>query len=312
MAWHLNEALTDLDVLPGRRDGALALLSGLPGDAAEPGTDAHRELREFLRESGLNLDMAGEEEGIPEAYGDDIYAWLAADLTELVRRLGFVAPGSHTLTPLGKAVREEAVSLPSGLAAGLLHWRIPSERGPVAPLPRLLEILRTLDSEDWKPCPGLLLPEFALTMRGLERGDSESEGWADEYFAAARAWREKATASWSGEIPEPLRFLSQEDCERLAICAHLESSPGETITGTDISRARATLTNILRSGFALYGGQVFLPGQYATSNRALLASVRRFADEAPGRTLESLVAANFQELAVFAKRLDEIWYSDSF
>jgi len=251
MAWALNEALTELSLIPE----ALSLLR-----QSSDSQEGRRRLRDFWDQSGVSLDLLYNED-IPEAHGGDAYAWLAADLIVFARRLGFLAPSApgarFRLTELGNAVASERVSPESGVAASLFHWRLDAgrEKGEpgVRPVPRLLEILDALGAEADQACPGLLLPEFMLTMALIEGGAS-----ANACLEAVRDWRARAVGD--KEFPDA-------EAARREICDHL----ADRARSEDLCGARTTLSNILASGTAAYGA--FFGVQYATAHRAFLDAV---------------------------------------
>ena len=258
MAWYLNEVLTDLSVLPG----ALPVLSRQRAGAPEP-----NDVAEYLRGSGMNLDLLDETIG-PEEHGGDVYRWLAADLQVLCRKLSLIEPQGPAeppvrLTELGSALVGRTVTLESALVGGLFHWRF-GDSESTAPMLPILEVLRQMS--DKTPYPGLLLPEFILTMKKLEGGGKE--GTVDACVQAILG-RRKGVAGNAGESAiERLceLYLSQEDA----------------LSERDVTRGRTTQVNILSSGLARYGG-LLDEAHFMEIGRGLMKEeeVRRLADGTP-------------------------------
>ena len=267
MAWHLNESVTDLSLLPRAMYRLKRYYMGeqvvLPPETGFWRSRVLRSMYRYLEASGVNMEHF-ERQDIPydkpryyySPYPYNPYRWLSRDLLRLVQQLGLIDDSDTiSVTNLGDAAIEGKPSLESIIISGLLHWQI----GEVncRPVPPLLEILSQLNSENAVPCPGLMLPEFIKVMRLLEQGEK-----SERCITSIQAWRAAALDNNlpAAEAPVEEIIAAQEDvCDYLAM--------DESIL-TDAVRGRTTQIIILASGLAIYGG-LLEPVQYMASNPML-------------------------------------------
>ena len=287
MTWHLNEALTDLTLLPRAMYRLKQYYVGdpvaLPPERGFWRSRVLRSIYRYLDASGVNMEHF-EPEHIPrEDYpGSDWrfthnpYRWLSRDLLYLVRQLGLI-DDSDTIdvTDLGSAAIDGKPSLESIIISGLLHWRIGDKN--CRPVPLLLEILRHLHNENAAPCPGLMLPEFIRVMRLLEQGEK-----VERCIASVEAWRAEALDNIFPAADASVEDITdaQEDvCDYLAMV-------DESILA-DAVRGRTTQIIILASGLAVYGA-LLEPVQYMASNPMLETILEEQDLAAPGALSEWL------------------------
>ena len=147
------------------------------------------------------------------------------------------------------------------LGSGLLNWQMSDS---VRPVYVLLVVLEKLDTPDFAPCPGLMLPEFIRVMRMLEQKSN-----ADNCIKAIRDWRQVALKNHSPSQDAPGNEITRA---RRRICHHLDEQDG--LTWQDIERGRTTQMVIISSGMAVYGG-LFDRVQYMGSERSFLAMLRK-------------------------------------
>ena len=257
MAWHLNEFLTDVDLLPR---AVWRLKTYYSGTEFKRKSRAWRSFYRYLYNSEVNLSL------IEERYwtwGEgNIFTYLAEDMALLLRNTGFIeASGPIQLTDLGDELNEKRLSMESTLASGLLHWQI---NGTVRPVRALLTVLEELDTPESVPCPGLMLPEFILVMRMLEQGKT-----AQECIDGILAWRH---AALDGHMPPADASPEELIRARMRVCDDL-AEQDSTILG-DQHRGRTTQTVIIGSGLAVYGG-LFDKVQFMASGRAFLDYMRQ-------------------------------------
>ena len=269
MAWHLNEALTDLSLLPRAMYRLKRYYMGdqiaLPPETGFWRSRVLRSMYRYLEASGVNMDLF-EERDIPVEYTSppntwpftrNPYRWLSRDLLRLVQQLGLIDDSDTiNVTALGTAAIEGDISLESILISGLLHWQVGEFN--CRPVPPLLEILKQLNSEDAVPCPGLMLPEFIKVMRLLEQGEK-----GEHCITSIRAWRAAALDNNFPAADAPVEEIitAQED-----VCDYLAMDDESILT--DVVRGRTTQIIILASGLAVYGG-LLEPVQYMASNPML-------------------------------------------
>ena len=271
MAWHLNEALTDLSLLPRAMYRLKRYYIGdqiaLPPETGFWRSRVLRSMYRYLAASGVNMEHF-EWRDIPDdmppqrysPYGPNPYRWLSRDLLRLVQQLGLIdISDTINVTALGTAAiegEEGECSLESIFISGLLHWQVGENN--CRPVPLLLEILRQLNSENAVPCPGLMLPEFIKVMRLLEQGEK-----GEHCIGSIQAWRSAALDNNFPAADAPVEEIiaAQED-----ICDYLAMDDESILT--DVIRGRTTQIIILASGLAVYGG-LLEPVQYMASNPML-------------------------------------------
>ena len=155
MAWYINEALSDLSIIPD-------LLSIWQADITD------EQLTDFLADSGINTDLI-ENDDIPAEYEGDIYKWFTADIRLLMTNLKLLN-ADNTLSPLGSAIKNDDVELYEGL-----HNALSAHLAENQVLSNLLKLLRRIKAEKLKPYPGLILLEVYLVIKNLEEGMSIEE-----------------------------------------------------------------------------------------------------------------------------------------
>ena len=271
MTWHLNEALTDLYLLPRAMYRLNRYYKGekiaLPPEKGFWRSRVLRSMYRYLEASGVNMEHF-ERHDIPDdiplqsysPYWRNPYRWLSRDLLRLVQQLGLIDDSDTiNVTDLGTAAikgeegEEDKCSLESIFISGLLHWQI--GKNNCRPVPPLLEILRQLNSENAVPCPGLMLPEFIKVMRLLEQGEK-----GEHCITSIRAWRATALDNNFPAADAPVEEIiaAQED-----VCDYLAMDDESILT--DVIRGRTTQIIILASGLTVYGG-LLEPVQYMASN----------------------------------------------
>ena len=270
MAWHLNEALTDLSLLPRAMYRLNRYYKGdsiaLPPEDGFWTSRVLRSMYRYLEASEVNIDHF-EWQDIPDdmpssrayysPHWPHPYRWLARDILRLVQQLGLIEDSDTIkVTNLGSAAIKEELSLDSIVISGLLHWQI--GENTCRPIPHLLEILRQLDTSDAMPCPGLMLPEFIRVMRLLERGET-----GEQCLTAIQDWR--ATAL-DNNVPAADAPYEEIIAAQEVVCDYL-ANVDESIMA-DAVRGRTTQIVILASGLAIYGG-LLEPVQFMVSNPAL-------------------------------------------
>ena len=270
MAWHLNEALTELTLLPRAMYRMKRYYVGeritLPYGTGFWRSRLLRSMYRYLDDSGVNMDHF-EWRDIPIEdtprpylpYLHNPYRWLARDMVRLVQQLGLIDDSNTVeVTELGDAAINGKPSLESILISGLLHWRIGEIK--CRPVPHLLEILRQMDTSDAMPCPGLMLPEFIKVMRLLEQG----EAW-EKCITSIQDWRAAALDNNVPAADAPYEEIieAQED-----VCDYLADEDESILT--DAVRGRTTQIVILASCLAIYGG-LLDPVQYMSLNPRLQA-----------------------------------------
>lgn len=278
MTWHLNEALTDLTLLPRAMYRLKRYYIGdkiaLPPEKGFWRSRVLRSMYQYMKSSEVNMDLF-EERDIPVEYTSppntwpftrNPYRWLSRDLLRLVQQLGLIDDSDTiNVTALGAAAikgeegeegKEGKCSLESIFISGLLHWQV--GKNNCRPVPPLLEILRKLSNKDAVPCPGLMLPEFIKVMRLLEQGEK-----GENCITSIRAWRAAALDNNFPAADAPFEEIiaAQED-----ICDYLAMDDESILT--DVVRGRTTQIIILASGLAVYGG-LLEPVQYMASNPEL-------------------------------------------
>ena len=273
MAWHLNEALTDLSLLPGAmyrlkryhvgKEITEITLSSGTGFWRSP---VLRSMYRYLEASEVNMDNFewhdvpddGEERYYHSRYSTrNPYRWLSRDLLRLVRQLGLIDDSDKiNVTKLGTAATKGEHSLDCILISGLLHWQIGESN--CRPVPSLIEILRQLDSENAVPCPGLMLPEFIKVMRLLEQGEK-----SEQCLTSIQDWRATALDNYvpAADAPDEDIIAAQE-----LVCDYLVLDDESLLA--DECRGRTTQIVILATGLAVYGG-LLDPVQYMASNPML-------------------------------------------
>ena len=151
MAWHTNEALTDLSIFPD-------LLNVWQADITD------KQLEDFLTASGINTDSI-ENDDIPDEYEGSIYKYLAYDIKLLMKDLGLISP-DNTLSHLGQAIGNNNIELYDGLSAALsLNWQDENQV-----LFGLLDLLRRIRDDNLPPCSGLILVEACVALKALNNG----------------------------------------------------------------------------------------------------------------------------------------------
>ena len=281
MAWHLNEALTDLHLLPRAMYRLKRYYVGdpvaLPPEKGFWRSRVLRSMYRYLEASGVNMEHFDREDipyGMPRYYYTfypyNPYRWLSRDLMRLVQQLGLI-DDSDTIdvTALGDAAIDGEPSLESILISGLLHWRIGANN--CRPVPLLLEILKQLNSGNAAPCPGLMLPEFIKVMRLLEQGEK-----VERCTASVEAWRAAALDNNFPAADAPVEEISDAQAD---VCDYLAMEDESILT--DAVRGRTTQMIILASGLAVYGG-LLEPVQYMASNPILETILEEQNLAAPG------------------------------
>ena len=142
----------------------------------------------------------------------------------------------------------------STLGCGLLRWQI---NGTIRPVKALLMVLERLDTPEFVPCPGLMLPEFILVMRMLEQGKT-----AQDCIDAILSWRQTALDGHMPAVDAPPEQLIRA---RMRVCNVLADEDGSI--WYDLNRGRTTQSVIISSGLAVYGG-LFDKVQYMASGRS--------------------------------------------
>ena len=257
MAWYLNEFLTDVDLLPR---AVWRLKKYYSGTEFQRGSRAWRSFYRYLRDADINLSQL--EHNYWFQYESNIFTYLATDMALLLRNLGLIeASGPIQLTDLGSELYEKRLSMEGTLGSGLLNWQMSDS---VRPVYVLLVVLEKLDTPDFAPCPGLMLPEFIRVMRMLEQKSN-----ADNCIKAIRDWRQVALKNHTPSQDAPDDEITRA---RRRICHHLDEEDG--LTWQDIERGRTTQMVIISSGMAVYGG-LFDRVQYMGSERSFLAMLRK-------------------------------------
>ena len=257
MAWHLSETLTDVTLLP---KALWRLKTYYTNSEFEPGTRAWRSFYRYLRDAGVNISQLGEED-VPEEHQGNIHRWMAADMFQLLRNLGYIEDeGTIQLTARGLKMMNSDPGFESGLCGGLFYWQMgKSERRPAH---ALLETLARLDAPEAVPCPGLMLPEFIKTMNLLDEGNT-----AENCLRAIHSWRHNAL---DGNLPAVDSAFEEIMRARMQVCDYL-ANEDETIW-RDLGRGRTTQIIILASGMAVYGG-LLDDVQFMALNRPFLTAL---------------------------------------
>ena len=257
MAWHLNEYLTDVDLLPR---AVWRLKTYYSGTEFNRKSRAWRSFYRYLYHSEVNLSLI---EARYWTRGEgNIFTYLAEDMALLLRNTGFIeTSGPIQLTDLGDELNEKRLSVESTLASGLLQWQI---GGTVRPVRALLTVLEGLDTPETVPCPGLMLPEFILVMRMLEQGET-----AQECIDGILTWRSTALG---GHMPRADASPEELIRARMHVCDDLAEN--DPTIWRDQNGGRTTQTVIIGSGLAAYGG-LFDKVQFMASGRAFLKTMRQ-------------------------------------
>ena len=132
MAWHLSETLTDVTLLP---KALWRLRTYYTNSEFEPGTRAWRSFYRYLRDAGVNISQLGEED-VPKEHQGNIHRWMAADMFQLLRNLGYIEDeGTIQLTARGLKMINSDPRFESVLCGGLFYWQMGKKRAPAGACP---------------------------------------------------------------------------------------------------------------------------------------------------------------------------------